>query len=114
LNEAALARATIGDAETAGAGKAGRPAELLEDARSSLAYAQRLPGDGEHAVRLCRRAQIDAALAIVLARKELRELQRARVAARQARELAAQQAQEQAQEQTNVATAPTALGMVTP
>jgi hypothetical protein len=113
LYEAAVARDTIGDAEEAGAGKAaGRPAELLAEAKVSLAYAQRLPADGDRALRLCRRAQADAALAIVLARKETREQQRARVAARQERELTARQALEP--QATNVATAPTALGMVTP
>jgi hypothetical protein len=63
-----LAQQTIRDAEAAGAGNAGRPAELLAEAKSELTYAQHVSAP-EHAARLYERAQIDAELSLVLSRR---------------------------------------------
>jgi hypothetical protein len=66
-----LAQQTIRDADAAGAGRAGagKSAELLEEAKSEVDYAQHLSGAPEHAARLYERAQIDAELSLVLARR---------------------------------------------
>jgi hypothetical protein len=64
-----LAQQTIRDADAAGAGRAGKPAELLAEAKSELTYAQHLSGAPEHAARLYERAQIDAELSLVLSRR---------------------------------------------
>jgi hypothetical protein len=80
---APLALQTIRDAEVAGAAKAeGKPAELLADAKSEIAYSQHLPGDPEHAQRLRLRAEADAELALVLTRCQSSERGTARAETR--------------------------------
>lgn len=64
----ALAQQTIRDADAAGAGRAGKSAELLAEAKSELTYAQHVSAP-EHAARLYERAQIDAELSLVLSRR---------------------------------------------
>jgi len=63
-----LAEHTIRDAAAAGAMRVAVPADLLARATSAVEYAHHLPGDPDHAHRLCAQAQVDAELATVLTR----------------------------------------------
>jgi hypothetical protein len=63
-----LAERTIRDAAAAGATHVPVPADLLARATSAVEYAHHLPGDPDHAHRLCEQAQVDAELATVLTR----------------------------------------------
>lgn len=76
--EGNLARQTIREAEVTGAARSPTGGESLARAKAAVAYAERLPGDPDHAKRLYMRAQVDAELALVLTRRTAQE----RIAAR--------------------------------